>query len=133
MSTRFHLAEDPNTAPEALAEYFATQETPAWFEAEGRLLAYSSKNVFRTLEAVRSADDIASENFEPLRKAVTTAEQLRGNDGRISAQEAYVERVVPAFNKTLSMMRDYDKADSALIDLIRSELLPTAERKSPSA
>jgi hypothetical protein len=127
------LAENPNTAPETLAEYFATQETPAWSEAEGRLLAYSSKKVSRALEAVRSADDAASEGFEPLRKAVTTAEELRGNDGSLPAQEVYVERTIPAFNKMTSMMRDCRKADTALIDLIRSELLPTAERKSPSA
>ncbi len=93
----------------------------------------SPKKVSRALEAVRSVDDAASEDFEPLRKAVTTAEQLRGNDGSLPAQEAYAERVIPAFNKMASMMRDCRKADSTLIDLIRSELLPTAERKSPSA
>jgi hypothetical protein len=37
--------DDTNTAVDFVAEYFATQDTPEWYEAEGRLLAYSSRKV----------------------------------------------------------------------------------------
>jgi hypothetical protein len=126
------LEQDPRVMPEGFAEYFATYDTPAWFEAEGRLLAYSSEKVRDALRAVRSADVAAAETFDRLGQAVNEAEEARGRDTSLPGQEAYAMKVVPAYNQLVTALNDCSKCDLALIDLIRIELLPATGRKSPS-
>jgi len=122
------LEQDPRVMPEGFAEYFATYNTPAWFEAEGRLLAYSSQKVGDALRAVRSAEVAAAETFDCLGQTVNEAEEARGCDTSLPAQEAYVMKVVPAYNQLVMALNDCSKCDLALIDLIRAE---AAVRRPP--
>ena len=131
LSRALVLAQDSSTPPGMLAEYaeyLATEDTPAW---SGRLAAYASPKVVEALEAALSADSAASAGLEPLRKAVEEAlPLLRASGDSLPAQAAYLEQIQPAWEPLLPALGESGQCYRALIDLIRTELLPAQERKS---
>ena len=111
---------DVSKVPELLAEFHAAQDTPAWPEVEGRLLAYCSQRVWDVLEAVRAADRAASESFDQLMEQVKAARQTSGDDRPPVTREKYVDAA--PLGKSTAALVDCAKHDSMLVDLIRAEL-----------
>jgi hypothetical protein len=138
---------DPAKAVKALQEYFATRDTPAWAEMQGRLLAYATSPVLEALEAARTADEAASRSYDEVvhnrknpKPAKASAESAASISGvpivgpAMAVAAAALEVIaplVPALNAILASTR----SDKALIERIRAELpgeLPGPDRSKHS-
>lgn len=112
---RLQDAGDTAVAQKALADYFATRDTPAWAAAEGRLLAYSSNEVRDALEAARRAGEAVSEAEE-------RAEEAKKTPGQVSPATQHEE-----YMQLLHAIFDTAASDAFLIRVIQFELGITRE------
>jgi len=147
------ITTSPDTlkAVEALQEYFASRDTPAWAEMQGRLLAYATNPVLEALEAARTADEAASrsydefvENREKPKPAKPTTEPgesivsdpVFGSATVAAALGAMAGGVLGHFVPTLEAIRVSTTSDRVLIERIRAELqglpgeLPAQDRRA---
>lgn len=105
---------DTQGKAEALAEYFSSQDLSAWFAAEGKLLAYSSQDVWHALEDARQADRAASERFRQDSLPMEPGTEWK-----------------PELMKTISAVQASAQSDRALIELIRAELQDERSSRPP--
>lgn len=91
---------------------------PAWFEAEGRVTAYSSPQVRRGLTLVRRADEEVSMYFEMWQQAKRRASEARESGRPVPEATSSGE----LREQMIQILELAEKVDDALIDLIRAEL-----------
>jgi len=133
------LITPPDTlkAVGALQEYFASRDTPAWAEMQGRLLAYATKPVLEALEAARTADEAASRSYDeiaenrkkqkPSRASAESAASISddpmfGQATVAAALGAVAFGVLADFVPAFNAIRVSTKSDRELIEQIRAEL-----------
>jgi hypothetical protein len=105
---------------ENLAEYRASQDTPEWYAAEGRLQAYSSQQVLQALPAARHAGRATLEAFDKAGEGLA-AELLKASGTTLETQ-IYIERVVPLLDRIREAANESLPRDEELIRLMRTEL-----------
>jgi hypothetical protein len=94
------------------------QDDPEWFEAQGRVIAYSSPEVRRGLKIVRLADEDTAMNFslwQMIKKEAAAARE----SGIGLHQERSSGELREIMNQALEIS---EKIENSLIDLIRAEL-----------
>lgn len=118
----YRIAEDANQARQALAAY----ESPDWFQAQARLLAYCPEDIRQTFEASLQADSevrACSSHWISLTEEAKTAHE-RGDLAVVNT-----DSLEEARKALVSAVQQADARDEVLVKLIRRKLrqLPQIE------
>jgi hypothetical protein len=105
-------------AEEKMMQYTARRADPIWFEAQGRVIAYSSPEVRRGLELVRGVDQEVAMRFMLWQTAKQQASEAR-ESGKSSEQSRSSDEMRELMNQGIEHA---EKIENVLIDLVRAEL-----------
>jgi hypothetical protein len=105
---------------ENTAEYAASQETPEWSAAQGRLLAYGSQQVLMALGAARSASESVSQAFDRVAEGIEAGESEIAA-GTLTPDKAR-EQVWPLLEAVRHAVGEVADREDELVDLMQTEL-----------
>lgn len=105
-------------AEEKMMRYADRHDDPTWFEAQGRVIAYSSPEVRRGLELARRVDVEVAMRFTMWQAVKRQASEAR-ESGKSSEQSTSSGEMRELMNQGIELA---ESIENALIDLIRAEL-----------
>jgi hypothetical protein len=115
---------------ENMEEYRASQAKPEWSVAEGRLLAYASRQVLEALYATRSAGADLAEAFDRVGERMASG-KLEMAAGTIT-WDAFRAQVRPMLEVVREAANESENLDQELFDLMRSELQGRVRGRPPA-
>ncbi|HUN34165.1 MAG TPA: hypothetical protein VMU95_19355 [Trebonia sp.] len=107
-------------AEQQIKDFLASYEKPAWFEAQGRLIAYASEAVLEAFKVAREADNEVYGRYQQWQMLAEEATEAFRSGRPGAVQE--VKKKGEAHKATTQAIEEANAADEALIKLIRNEL-----------